>query len=256
MKVKYGNLKSIKIIVILALTMLHVIKTTPAVVVPEYDINKTTLNNFFQKVWYKGYVPAVLDGQVVTTPGYHDIRFYFTTQEANMIDTSDKDARENLINFNRKYACDNNKTTETTDDDVFFSSYNFKYKDGQNSLYENLLEYIPNQYFRIPKKSKARFFIWDISNENKAIADDEYINFKVSVFYTMNSADSFTGNFLPGGSFNNKRLLVCSDTKCCRYEQTSTSSLYPTKIINTSVLTYISNPSSSAAILVPLWNCN
>lgn len=258
MKVKYGNLNSIKIKVVLVIAMLIVVKASTETL-PECN---GYINNFYQKVWYKGYVPAVLN----TTPGYHDIRLYFTTQEANMIDTSDKDARENLISFNRKYACDNKGTSANTNDDVFFPSYNFKYKDGQNSLYENLLEYIPNQYFRISKKSMARFFIWDI--ENEAVNQDEIITFKVSVFYTKSSAYSFIKKLFFIGdtpSFTNKPLplLVCSSTKCCTFEISSLSTdgstipKYPEKIKGISTLyTFTTNPTSESQMTDQLWTCS
>ena len=123
------------------------------------ECKEDKVQNYFQKVWYKGYVPSVMG--INPKFGYHDIRFYFNTNEATLIDTPNIDTRENLIYFQRSFKCENPAPKK------FQSNSNISYKDGFPTLYENLLDYIPNQYFRVPKASLARYLLFDfIKKEN------------------------------------------------------------------------------------------
>lgn len=175
------------------------------------------LNDYFQKVWYKGYVPSVISSGKVTQSGYHDIRFYYSKNEASLIDVPNKDTRENLINFQRNFKCEGN-----TYPFKFSSNSNVNFKDGFPTLYENLLEYIPNQYFRVPKESLARYLIWDLKKveDTNNTNNSFYFDFKVSVYHTKGT-DS-TGYLRhciqlllnPNPNPNN---LLCNSLKCVRF---------------------------------------
>lgn len=161
----------------------------------------------FQKVWYKRYIAKnscnlnwnCNSNSINSNYGYHEIRFATSSNEVDLIDLSDKDLKNSLINFIRD--------ASKYENFLFKPPYNISYRNDEITLWEKMFQFIPSPFFTPLSNRNNIFVVKDISINN--IGEIEVIDFTLVFLQSYMDFNKFCK------SYKTEKYLYCKFGKKC-----------------------------------------